>query len=152
MKTFFVVAGIACFLGAVLAEEPAPKQESMTPIMTSFTDLKWVELPQVKGTQFAALSGDHKTGPFTQMRKVPAGTDNGLHTHSNEITMVVISGLLYEGPDASSAKDFGPGSVIVLPADWPHVSGCRPGSDCIFYQEGKGKFDYKPAGEKADNK
>jgi len=25
------------------------------------------------------------------------------------------------------------------------VSGCRSGSDCVFYQEGKGKFDFKPA-------
>jgi hypothetical protein len=26
-----------------------------------------------------------------------------------------------------------------------HVSGCRPGSDCVFYQEGKGEFDFVPA-------
>jgi hypothetical protein len=29
--------------------------------------------------------------------------------------------------------------------NWVHVSGCRAGSDCVFYQEGKGKFDFKPA-------
>jgi len=152
MKTFFVAAAVACFLGAVLAEELTRKQGSMTPIMIPFTDLKWVELPEPKGTQFAALSGDPKTGAFTQMRRVPAGTDNPLHSHSSEIKMVIISGVLYTGPDAASAKDFGPGSVIVLPADWLHVSGCRPGSDCIFYQEGKGKFDYKPAAEQSGKK
>ena len=86
------------------------------------------------------------------MRKVPAGIDNPLHSHSSENKMVIISGVLYAGPDAASAKDFGPGSVIVLPADWLHVSGCRPGSDCIFYQEGKGKFDYKPAAEQPHKK
>ena len=86
------------------------------------------------------------------MRKVPAGIDNPLHSHSSEIKMVIISGVLYTGPDAASAKDFGPGSVIVLPADWLHVSGCRSGSDCIFYQEGKGKFDYKPAAEQPRKK
>jgi hypothetical protein len=32
----------------------------------------------------------------------------------------------------------------MMPADWVHVSGCRSGSDCVFYQEGKGKFDFKP--------
>ena len=148
MKTFFVAAGIACFLGAVLAEELTEKQKSMKPMMISFTDLKWVELPQVKGTQFAPLTGDPKTGPFTQMRKIPAGTDNPLHTHSSEIKMVVISGVLYTGSDFASARDFGPGSVIVLPANWVHVSGCRAGSDCVFYQEGKGKFDYKPVAAK----
>jgi hypothetical protein len=32
-----------------------------------------------------------------------------------------------------------------MPAGWVHVSGCRAGRDCVFYQEGKGKFDFKPA-------
>ena len=152
MKTCFVAAGLACLCTVLLAQEVAKTPHTKDPLIVSFTDLKWVELPQVKGTQFAALSGDPKTGPFTQMRKIPADTDNGLHSHSSEITMVVISGVLYVGPDAASAKDFGPGSVIVMPADWVHVSGCRPGSECIFYQEGKGKFDYKPAAERARNK
>jgi quercetin dioxygenase-like cupin family protein len=152
MKIWFVAAGLACLSTPLLAQEGAQTQDTKRPLMVSFTDLKWVELPQVKGTQFAALSGDPKTGPFTQMRKIPAGTDNGLHSHSSEITMVVISGVLYVGPDATSAKDFGPGSVIVMPADWVHVSGCRPGSDCIFYQEGRGKFDYKPSAKQGRNK
>ena len=59
-------------------------------------------------------------------------------------TNVFISGVLYVGADASSAKDLGPGSAVMLPANWVHVSGCRAGSDCVFYQEGKGRFDYKP--------
>ena len=147
MRIFFVVAGVACFWTPLLAQEATQKQESKAPLMVSFTDLKWLELPERKGTQFAVLSGDPKTGPYTQMRKVPAGTDNPLHSHSSEIKNVIISGILYIGADAASAKDFGPGSVVMMPADWLHVSGCRAGSDCVFYQEGKGKFDYKPAPE-----
>jgi hypothetical protein len=94
--------------------------------------------------QFAVLSGDPKTAAYTQIRKVPAGTDNPLHSHSSEITNVIISGIWYTGPNSASAKDFGPGSVITMPADWVHVSGCRSGSECVFYQQGKGKFDFKP--------
>jgi hypothetical protein len=60
---------------------------------------------------------------------------------------VIISGVWYTGPDAASARDFGPGSIVLMPANWVHVSGCRAGSDCVFYQEGKGKFDFKPAAE-----
>jgi len=54
--------------------------------MVSFTELKWVELPERKGMQFAVLSGDPKKGAYTQMRKVPAGTDNPPHAHSSELT------------------------------------------------------------------
>jgi hypothetical protein len=130
----------------LLAQEGgAQKTESKAPLMVSFTDLKWVELPERKGMQFAALSGDPKIGPYTQIRKVPGGTDNPLHSHSSELKNVIISGVWYTGVDAASAKDFGPGSVVMMPADWVHVSGCRSGSDCVFYQEGKGKFDFKSA-------
>jgi hypothetical protein len=85
------------------------------------------------------------------MRKVPSGTDNPLHTHSSEIQNVIISGVWYTGVDSASARDFGLGSIVMMPADWVHVSGCRPGSDCVFYQEGKDKFDFKSIAAKASN-
>lgn len=122
----------------------AAASEAVAPLMVSFSDLKWAALPERKEMQFAVLSGDPKVGKYTQMRKVPAGTDNPLHAHSSQITNVVISGVWYTGADAASAKDFGPGSVVMMPADWVHVSGCRPASDCLFYQDGSGKFDFKP--------
>ena len=146
-RLFLVLAAVSVSMAACSdrADRPAaPKNEGGTPRMVSSADLKWTELPERKGTYFAVLSGDPKTGEYTQMRKVPAGSDNPLHTHSSEIKNVIITGVLYIGPDSASARDFGPGSVIVIPANWVHVSGCRAGSDCVFYQEGKGKFDFKP--------
>jgi ChrR Cupin-like domain len=147
MRTFFVTLAAVCLSSLILADEEAPKQEAKTPLMVSFTDLKWTELPERKGMQFAVLSGDPKKGEYTQMRKVPAGTDNPLHSHSSELKNVIISGVWYTGPDAASAGNFGPGSIVLMPANWVHVSGCRSGSDCVFYQEGKGKFDFKPSAE-----
>ena len=142
----------ACLSTAVFAYQgarPAAKKDDKVPLMVSFTDLKWTELPERKGMQFAPISGDPKKEAYTQMRKVPANTDNGLHSHSSELKNVIISGVWYTGTDAASAKDFGPGSVVMMPANWVHVSGCRAGSDCLFYQEGKGKFDFKPVTAKA---
>jgi quercetin dioxygenase-like cupin family protein len=134
-------AALVCGTAALIAAADAVK----TPLLVSFADLKWVALPERADTQYAALSGDPALGPYTRMRRVPAGTDNPLHSHSSEITNVIISGVLYTGTDKASAKDFGPGSVVMLPADWVHVSGCRAGAECVFYQDGKGKFDYKPS-------
>src|SRR5215208_5712883 len=140
MRILWVAVAVASLSTPMVAQEGTQRQKNETPLMVSFADLKWVELPDRKGMQFAVLSGDPKVGPYTQIRKVPAGTDNPLHSHSSEITNVIISGLWFTGSDAASAKDLGPGSVVVMPADWVHVSGCRAGSDCVFYQEGKGKF------------
>jgi quercetin dioxygenase-like cupin family protein len=152
MRVLLIIVAGGCLLAPILAQEGAPQQERKVPLMVSFTDLTWVELPERRGMRFALLSGDPKTGAYTQIRKVPAGTDNPLHSHSSEITNVIISGVWYTGPNSTSAKDFGPGSVITMPADWVHVSGCRPGSECVFYQEGKGKFDFKAAAAPAPGK
>ena len=147
MKTVLAAIAVVCASIRLLAEDVAQTPEGRTPFMVSFTELKWVELPERKGMQFAVLTGDPKIGAYTQIRKVSAGTDNPLHSHSSEIKNVIISGVWYTGKDAASAKDFGPGSVVMMPADWVHVSGCRSGSDCVFYQEGKGKFDFKPSAD-----
>lgn len=149
MDRFFVTALAVWLSTAAFAEEaakPSPKAGApgAAALMLSFTDMKWTELPERKGMQFAVLSGDPKTGAYTQMRRVPSGTENPLHSHSNEIKNVIVRGVWYTGTDAGSARDFGPGSIVVMPANWPHVSGCRTGSECVFYQEGKGKFDFNP--------
>jgi len=149
-KLFVMLAAVALSTAALTDEAVTPAaaaKEGGTPLMVSFTDLKWTELPERKGMQLAVLSGDPAKGAYTQMRKVPAGTDNPLHTHSSGLKNVIISGVWYTGTDSVSARDFGPGSIVVMPANWVHVSGCRSGSDCVFYQEGKGKFDFKPAAE-----
>ena len=147
-RLFLVLAAIALSMTSCAEREGKPDMtadEHQMPLMVSFTDLQWTELPERKGMQFAVLSGDPKTGAYTQIRKVPAGTNNPLHSHSSELKNVIISGVWYTGPDSASAKDFGPGSVVIMPANWVHVSGSRPGSDCMFYQEGKGRFDFVPA-------
>jgi quercetin dioxygenase-like cupin family protein len=152
MRIFLVAVAVASLWTPMLAQKGTQRHKSETPLMVSFADLKWVELPERKGMQFAVLSGDPKIGEYTQIRKVPAGTDNPLHSHSSELKNVIISGVWYTGADAASARDFGPGSVVIMPADWVHVSGCRAESDCVFYQEGKGKFDFKPAAEQPPSK
>jgi hypothetical protein len=156
VKRFFPsgVAG-ALVMAALALRPPASTARSNgndKPMMASFQDLKWTTLPGRMGMEYSILSGDPEVGAYTEFRKVLAGTDNPRHRHSSEIKNVIISGTWYTGADAASAKDLGPGSVVVMPADWVHVSGCRAGSDCVIYQEGKGKFDFKPVPEPAPGK
>lgn len=154
MKRFLAFLAAMTFSTAALADDAtkpaaATQKGGNVPLMVSFLDLKWTELPERKGMQFSVLSGDPAKGAYTQMRKVPAGTANPLHSHSSELKNVIISGVWFTGEDEASARDFGPGSVVLMPADWVHVSGCRPGSDCVFYQEGTGKFDFNAVAAEA---
>ena len=144
MKPLLVpVMALALSAGA-LTGDAAQERVETRPLLVSFSELEWTALPERPG-QSSVLSGDPKVGAYPQIRKVPAGLDNPLHSHSNDITNVVISGTWYTGVDSASARDFGPGSVVFMPGNWEHVSGCRPGSECILYQDGKGRFDFKPA-------
>src|SRR6188472_276892 len=102
MRALLMIVIGASLLTPISAQQGAPQQEEKVPLMVSFKDLKWVGLPERKGMQFAVLSGDPKTGAYTQVRKVAAGTDNPLHSHSSEITNVIISGVWYTGPNSSS--------------------------------------------------
>ena len=154
MNRIFLILAAASIATAALpgkTARPAGEDQAGMPMMVSFTDLKWAALSERPGMQFVVLSGDPKSGAYTQMRKVPGGTDNPLHAHSSELKNVIISGVWYTGADAASARDFGPGSIVMMPANWVHVSGCRPGSDCVFYQEGKGKFDFKAVAAEASD-
>ena len=145
MKTLSLSLLSVALATSCLADDASLKQPQTRPIMVSLIDLKWTALPERPGMQFAVLTGDPKSGAYTQLRKVPGGTDNPLHAHSSDLTNVIISGVWYTGTDSASARDFGPGSVVFMPGNWVHVSGCRAGSECVFYQDGKGKFDFKPS-------
>ena len=149
MRHPFLTLLSVCLAASAIADPMSSQQPARSPMMQSFESLKWEKLPERPGMQFSVLTGDSKVGPYTQIRRVPAGTSNPLHSHSSGITNVIISGVWYTGADETTVKDFGPGSVIFMPGGWLHVSGCRPGSDCVFYQDGDGKFDFRPASASA---
>ena len=65
MNRFFVLLTVVSLSAAALAAEVAKpvattKQNGKAPLMVAFADLKWTELPERKGMQFAVLSGDPK--------------------------------------------------------------------------------------------
>src|SRR4029450_5205979 len=93
MKVLLMIVAGACLFTPIFAPETVSEPKDKSPFMVSFPDLKWVELPERKGMQFALLSGDPKTGAYTQIRKVPGGTDNPLHSHRSEIKNVIIVGV-----------------------------------------------------------
>jgi quercetin dioxygenase-like cupin family protein len=138
-----MVVGAICLATTALAGEAAKKTKA--PVAMTAADMKWAD-GEVKGVQSAPLWGDSKKGAYGALTKFASGTFVPLHTHSSELKLVVISGTLYVGADAASAKDLGPGSYAVEAAGWKHVTGCREGADCVFLTEGSGKFDLKPVG------
>jgi quercetin dioxygenase-like cupin family protein len=140
MKRIVLALAVICFAfaaSAAGAKKKSPK--TLTP-----ADLKWTDVPRMKGIQAAPLWGNANKGAHGRFIKFAGGTDNPLHTHTSTLHTVVVSGTFYSGADAASAKDAGAGSYSETPGGWKHVSGCRAGADCVIYEESRGKFDFKP--------
>ena len=61
------------------------------------TTLKWQDVPGTQGAvSFANVEGElFGKGPYSAFVKFRKGTDNGLHTHSQTLPTVVLSGTFY---------------------------------------------------------
>jgi quercetin dioxygenase-like cupin family protein len=108
-------------------------------------DLKWVENPANKAISSATLWGDPAKGAYGVMRKAAAGTDLGWHTHSADEKVVAISGTFDFQMAGGEPTVLTPGSYAFIPAKAVHTAKCRPDADCIFFEEGPAKTDFKPA-------
>ncbi len=135
--------------GAVFAQS---KMSSMShaakaPVFMAAADLKWTDLDPTgaPGVKIADLWGDHTKGAFGAFFKFPAGFSAPLHTHTNTMKIVVISGTFLQAPEGKPEVRLGAGSYVVQPGgSYRHTTGCDKASECLFFAEGSGKFDLKP--------
>lgn len=124
-------AGIA--IAALLAVAPADREVRLTPAEVA-------ALPQIgavagtsglAGVETRVLSGDPtKAGLFAIEIKVPPNTRIAAHSHKDERTATVVSGMWYfgYGPKADDAlrKPLTPGSFYTEPAGVPHFARTGP--------------------------
>ena len=86
----------------------------------------------------------HANGAFGALFKLPAGFAAPLHTHTNDMKVVILSGTYIQAPEGKPEFRLGPGSYFMQPGgDYRHTTSCDQASDCVFFVESKGKFDLK---------
>jgi hypothetical protein len=91
MRSKCVLAFVAAFIlaGAVFAQTSG----SQEPIFKRSGDLIWTELnPAFPGIRIVDVWGDHTTSGYGAFLEFPAGFLSPLHTHTDDIKIVVISG------------------------------------------------------------
>ena len=96
------------------------------------------------GVSMHVLRGDPDKGPHATFTKFDPGYDAGMHTHTNDVSLVVIKGA-YLYKDDAGEKRVGPGEFLLDPDRHKHWSGGDKTEGALFYQEGSGKFDLIPA-------
>ena len=97
-----------------------------------------------KGVSMAAVWGDAATGAHGTWTKFDPGYDAGIHTHTNDVSIVVVKGA-YLYKDDGGEKRVGPGDFLRVPGGHKHWSGGDKKEGAVFYEEGSGKFDLIPA-------
>lgn len=96
------------------------------------------------GVSMAALWGEMDKGPHATFTKFDPGYDAGMHTHTNDVWIVVIKGA-YLYKDEAGEKRVGPGDFLRVPGGHQHWSGGDKTEGALFYEQASGKFDSIPA-------
>jgi quercetin dioxygenase-like cupin family protein len=145
---WIVVMGVALATTAT-AQEPKAKG----PVTLTAAEQKWMEIPNTK-VQISTLWGDFAKGPHGVIAKFVPGEEHPLHSHGANLKMVVLSGNFMFGGEGERPKAYGPGSYVLVPANFKHTSGCDKSGPCVMFQEGDAAFDMKPveAAKKAGGK
>jgi quercetin dioxygenase-like cupin family protein len=135
IQSMIKTAGLAALLVASAAmplarPNPCHSIKSVPCIMKTWNGATFRLSKEVK---LAVIAGDpSKPAPYVVRVKVPNGIKLMPHTHPEDRIYTVMSGVFYIGfgtvfdPDKLVA--YGPGSVVILPANTPHFHWAKSGS------------------------
>jgi quercetin dioxygenase-like cupin family protein len=146
-KSLVGAAVIAVFAvgasGVVMAQKEAKGTHAKRVIVSDPAKATFKALPQ-GGVSMAAIWGDADKGAHGTYTKFEPGYDAGMHSHTNDVSIVVIKGA-YLYKDDAGEKRIGPGDFLRVPGGHKHWSGGDKTEGALFYEEGSGKFDLIPA-------
>jgi mannose-6-phosphate isomerase-like protein (cupin superfamily) len=144
MKRSLLIGGLAAALmvawsiGRVQGQQAQANQVVFaSPDQAKFTEVR-------KGSSMAPIWGDANMEAHGTFTKFVPGFDAGMHTHTNDVWIVVIKGA-YLYKDDAGEKRVGPGDFIRVPGGHKHWSGGDKKEGALFYEESSGKFDLIPA-------
>ena len=142
MNKSLIVSAVAA-LTVVASVGVAHAQKDKQVVHVSSSSATYKPSP-MGGVSMQVLRGDPDKGPHATFTKFDPGYDAGMHTHTNDVSIVVIKGA-YLYKDEAGEKRVGPGEYLLVPGGHKHWSGGDKTEDALFYQEGSGKFDLTPA-------
>lgn len=147
MKRMFVVS--ACVMVSMLlwgAVDSLAQKKTKEALVWPANEIKWLDLRgEPAGILYSNLWGNMEKGAYGALMKLPAGMKNPLHTHTNDLKLVVLSGTFLYTPEGGDERRLGPGSYLFEPGGTPHISGTSDDGSCEVFQESSGKFDFVPA-------
>lgn len=143
MKKSLIVSAVTALTIVAVFVAVAQAQKGKQVIYKSSAQGTYEESP-TGGVSMQVLWGNADKGPHGTFTKFVAGYDAGMHSHTNDVSIVVIKGA-YLYKDEAGEKRVGPGDFLFVPGGHKHWSGGDKTEGALFYEEGSGKFDSIPA-------
>jgi len=140
-RSLLLVAVAVALVGAWSIGRAQGQDQSKKVIFVAADKANYVET--TKGVSTAAVWGDADKGAHGTFTKFAPGYDAGMHTHTNDVWIVVIKGA-YLYKDEAGEKRVGPGDFLLVPGGHKHWSGGDKKEGAMFYEESSGKFDLIP--------
>jgi quercetin dioxygenase-like cupin family protein len=144
MKKKWIVLSVGALIVAVAVGVVQAQKPSMKNITFAAANSADFKPSPSKGVYEAAIWGDMEKGAHATFTKFDPGYDAGMHSHTADISIVVIKGA-YLYKDDAGEKRVGPGDYLRVPGGHKHWSGGDKTEGAVFYEEGSGKFDVIPA-------
>jgi quercetin dioxygenase-like cupin family protein len=139
MRHAIFAAAAAGALSAVAAFGVAHSGDSAGPVHVDPAAATYKEL--VPGAWQSVVWGDPTTGAHGAFTKFAPNFATGLHTHTNDLRIVVVKGAYVYKPEQGDAIRVTPGQYLLLPGGVRHSTGSDATQETVFYQEADGKFD-----------
>ena len=143
MKKSLILSGVAALIIAASLSVVQAQKANKDVIYVSAANATFKPSP-TGGASMAAIWGESDKGPHATFTKFVPGYDAGMHSHSSDISIVVIKGA-YLYKDEAGEKRVGPGDFLRVAGGHKHWSGGDKTEGALFYEEGAGKFDSTPA-------
>ena len=143
MKRSLLIAGVLSALIAAWSVGRVHGQNEMKKVVYVSSN-KANYTTMAKGVSMAKIWGDSDKGAHATFTRFDPGQDNGMHTHTNDVWIVVLKGA-YLYKDDAGEKRVAAGDFLRVPGGHKHWSGGDAKEGALFYEESSGKFDLIPA-------
>jgi quercetin dioxygenase-like cupin family protein len=139
MKKSVVVLAVTALAVVAALVGVAQAQKDKKVIYVSSEKGSYTAMP-MGGVSQQVLMGEPDKGPHATFSKFEPGYDAGMHSHTNDISIVVVKGA-YLYKDEDGEKRVGAGEYLFVPGGHKHWSGGDKKDGAVFYEQGSGKFD-----------
>lgn len=129
------------FVARVSSEEKAKKI-----VRWSTAELQWSPVPGGPAMESKAWSAAN--GSNCGFNKFPKGIKLPLHSHTADLSAVIVAGQFGSMEEGTPVKLSGAGTYTFIPAGLKHTTECGPEADCVVYRCQPGPFDLVEAGAK----